>query len=64
MAKPNISLESTPKVIRGSQAKQVCQLAKIVDLNQKGCWKMKPVRNREYPADNDPWSNPYRTRIR
>ena len=54
MAKPNISLESTPKVIRGSQAKQVCQLAKIVDLNQKGCLKMKPVRNREYPADNDP----------
>ena len=48
MSKPNIPLESTPKVITRGQAKQDSQLAKIVDLNQKGNLKIKPIRNREY----------------
>ena len=52
MSKPNILLESTPKVITCSQAKQDSQLAKIVDLNQKGSLKIKPIRNREYLTDN------------
>ena len=52
MSKPNILLESTPKFITLRQAKQDSQLAKIVALNQKGCLKTKPVRNREYLADN------------
>ena len=52
MSKPNISFESTPKVITRSQAKQDSQLAKIVNLNQKGSLKIKPVRSREYLADN------------
>ena len=52
MSKPNIPLESTPKVITRSQAKQDSQLAKIVDLKQKGSLKIKPVRSREYLADN------------
>ena len=52
MSKPNIPLESTPKVITRSQAKQDSQLAKIVDLNQKGNLKIKPIRNREYLTDN------------
>ena len=52
MSKPNIPLESTPKVITRSQAKQDSQLAKIVDLNQKGNLKIKPIRNREYSTDN------------
>ena len=52
MSKTNIPLESTPKVITRSQAKQDSQLAKIVDLNQKGSLKIKPVKNREYLADN------------
>ena len=52
MSKPNIPLESTPKVIARSQAKQDSQLAKIIDLNQKGSLKIKPVRNREYLTDN------------
>ena len=52
MSKPNIPLESTPKVITRSQAKQDSQLAKIVDLNQKGTLKIKPIRNREFLTDN------------
>ena len=52
MSKPNIPLESTPKIITRSQAKQDSQLAKIVDLNQTGSLKIKPLRNREYLADN------------
>ena len=52
MSKPNIPLESTPKVITCSLAKQDSQLAKIVDLNQKGNLKIKPIRNREYSTDN------------
>ena len=52
MSKPNIPSESTPKVRTRSQAKQDSQLAKIVDLNQKACLKIKPVRNREYLADD------------
>ena len=52
MAKPNIPLESIPKGITRSQAKQDSQLAKIVDLNQKGSLKRKPLRNREYLSDN------------
>ena len=36
MSKPNIPLESTPKFITRSLAKQDSQLTKIVDLNQKG----------------------------
>ena len=53
MWKPNIPLESTPKVITRSQAKQDSQLAKVVDLNQKGYLKIKePVRNIVYSADN------------
>ena len=52
MSKPNIPLESTPKVIKRNQAKEDSQLAKIVDLIQKGCFKIKPVRNKEYLADN------------
>ena len=52
MSKPNIPLESTPKVITRSQAKQDSQLAKIVDLNQKRSLKVKPIRNREYLTDN------------
>ena len=52
MSKPNIPLESTAKVVTRSQAKQDSQLAIIVDLNQKGSLKIKPVRNWEYLADN------------
>ena len=53
MSKPNIPLESTPKVIIRSQAKQDSQLSKIVDLNKKGSLKIKgPVRNRENLVDN------------
>ena len=52
MSKPDIPLETTLKVITRSQAKQDSQLAKIVDLNQEGCLKIKPVRNREYLAYN------------
>ena len=53
MSKPNIPLESNPKVITRSQAKQDSQLAKVVDLNQKGCLKTKEsISNREYLADN------------
>ena len=52
MAKPNIPLESTPKVVTRSQAKQDSQLAKIVDLNQKGNLKIEPIRNRAYLTDN------------
>ena len=48
MSKPNIPLESTSKVITRSQDKQDSQLAKIVDLNQKGNLKIKPIRNREF----------------
>ena len=36
MSKPNIPLESTPNGITRSQVKQDSQLAKIVDLIQKG----------------------------
>ena len=52
MSKPNISLESSPKVITRSQAKHNGQLAKLVDLNQKGSLKIKPVRNRGYLSGN------------
>ena len=52
MTEPNIPLESTPKVVTRSQAKQDSQPAKIVDLNQKGNLKIKPIRNREYLTDN------------
>ena len=52
ISKPNIPLESTPKVITRSQAKQDSQLAKIVDLNQKGNLKIKPIRNREFLTDS------------
>ena len=52
MSKPNIPLESTPKDIIRSQAKQDSQRAKIVDLNEKGNLKIKPIRNREYLTDN------------
>ena len=52
MSKPNIPLESTPKVETSNQAKQDSQLAKIVDLNQKGSLKIKPIRNGEYLTDN------------
>ena len=52
MSKPNIPLESTPKVITRSQAKQDSQLAKIVELNRKGSLKIKLVRSREYLAAN------------
>ena len=52
MSKRNIPLESTPKVITHSEAKQDSKLVKIVDLNHKGCLKIKPVRNREYLDDN------------
>ena len=47
MSNPNIPLESTLKVITRSQAKKDSQLAKIVDLNEKGNIKIKPIRNRE-----------------
>ena len=52
MSKPNNPLEFTPKVITPSQAKQDRQLAKIVDLNQKGSLKIKPITNRESLNDN------------
>ena len=52
MSKPNIPLESTPKVITRCQVKQDSQLAKIVDFNQKGSLKIKPIRNREHLTDN------------
>ena len=52
MPKSNILLESTPKIITRSQVKQDSQLAKIIDLNQKGSLKIKPIRNREYLTDN------------
>ena len=52
MSKPNIPLESTPKVITCRQAQKDSQLAKIVDLNQKGSFEIKPIRNREYLSNN------------
>ena len=52
MSKPNIPLESTPKVITRSQAKLDSQLANIVDLNQNGSLKIKPIRSREFSTDN------------
>ena len=52
MSKPNIPLESTPKVITRSQAKPDSQFAKIVDLNQKGSLKIEPVTSREHLSDN------------
>ena len=52
MSKHNIPLESNPKGITRSQAEQDSQLAKIVGQNRKGCLKIKPLRNREYLADN------------
>ena len=52
MSKPNIPLKCTPNVITRSQAEQDSQLAKIVDLNQKGSLKIKRIRNGEYLNDN------------
>ena len=53
MSKPNILLESTPKILTRSQAEQGTQFTKIIDLNQKSSLKIKePVRNGEYLADN------------